>query len=245
MPVYFIQSTQVSGQQIQITGELAHHLGKVLRLKTGEALVVDENRRRYQVALNKVSADEILAQILSIQDSENGSPFKIILAQALLKNPKMDWVIQKATELGMSELVPVVTEHTVVRPSKDRSAHQQKRWSKIAKEASQQSNRVELPKVSSMVSFTDLCNQFFPVDLKLIFWEGEPEAPIHTHLQSYPKIRSVLMVVGPEGGFSPHELNQALKAGFKPTSLGKRTLRAETASLAALTVLQYELGDMR
>lgn len=245
MPVYFIQSKQISGQQIHITGELAHHLRNVLRFKQGETLdVVDENRKRYRITLNDLTPHQLKAHILAVSEPKGLPSVEILLAQALLKGPKMDWVIQKATELGISRFLPIKSERTVVRPSQNRASHQRERWSKIAREASQQSGRLDVPQVEDLIDFPQLCYRPLKVDLKLMPWEGAGGHPLRSLFPVDRKIRSVLLVIGPEGGFSKNEVDLAQKTGFTIISLGQRILRSETASLASLTILQYELGDM-
>jgi len=246
MPVYFIQSAQITEQKIEITGELAHHLRDVLRFGIGEIFdVVDENQRRYRISLDDITPQRLLARILTMEDKPSAPPLELHLVQALLKKPKMDWVVQKATELGVAHFLPLVTERTVVRLHTDRSKHQQDRWQKIAQEAAQQCGRTDVPQVHLPTDLKSLCDHPPKVDLKLIFWEQERERPLRSVLSHHQPLRSLLLLIGPEGGFSRAELDLARSADFITASLGQRILRAETASLAALAILQYELGDMR
>ncbi len=246
MPVYFIQSTQITGKQVHIKGELAHHLRNVLRFRTGDTLeVVDENRCRYRITLDDLTPHQLLAHILTADEPKDFPSLEITLAQSLLKNPKMDWVLQKATELGVTSLLPIITERTVVRPSMERTSHQIERWTRIAREAAQQCGRLDIPSVGGLIHFPELCQRSSSVDHKLLLWEQGSEHSLRSLFPLHQTVRSVLLVVGPEGGFSPQEVELARKAGFTIASLGQRILRSETASLAALAILQYELGDMR
>jgi 16S rRNA (uracil1498-N3)-methyltransferase len=192
MPVYFIQSKQITGQQVQITGELAHHLRNVLRVRTGETLdVVDENRCRYRITLSELTPHQLLGHIQATEEPRNVPSLKITLAQALLKSPKMDWVLQKATELGADAILPIVTERTVARPRKERESHQRQRWQKIAKEAAQQCGRVDIPEVNASVSLDELCKKPPDATHKLVLWEQELERTL----------KSVLADLKGRGGF--------------------------------------------
>jgi len=246
MPVYFVQSSQITGQQVRITGELAHHLRTVLRFKVGDSIdIVDEHRKRYRVSLDHITAGQLRAQILEVEEPISFSTPEIVLAQAVLKGPKMDWVVQKATELGVSEMVPIVTERTVALPPPNRASRQCERWSKIAMQASQQSSRLDIPKIGNLTPLTELFSGSLYYDLKVILWEKEQGNSFSTVLSRKKRIQSILLLIGPEGGFSTNEFNQAVQSDFTGITLGHRILRSETAVLAALTILQYELGDMK
>jgi 16S rRNA (uracil1498-N3)-methyltransferase len=125
MPAYFIHSKQVTGPRVEITGELAHHLRNVLRCQVGDTLtVVDENRRRYRLSLDQVDRRRLLARIVHAEDKRPSPSPELSLAQAVLKKSHMEWVLQKATELGVARFLPTVTERTIVRPSEGRSTRQ-------------------------------------------------------------------------------------------------------------------------
>ena len=246
MAIYFVQSSQISGQEIELSEDLSHHLRDVLRLGPGETLVVvDEHRRRYQVALDAISPQYLTAQILSVEEPPSSPGLEILLAQAVLKRPKMDLVVQKATELGVCKLHPLFTQRTVVRLPKSRKAHQRRRWQRIAQEACGQCGRVDIPSIELPVDYSAWIQQAFSIDLKFILWEGELQQTLASCLVVDRAIRSILLVVGAEGGLTSREVQQAKEAGFQVVSLGRRILRAETASISAISILQYELGDMR
>ncbi len=248
MPVYFIGSEQVSNSKVKIEGALAHHLGDVLRLKIGESLsLVDESPKRYLTRVISTHPDPLVLEVEEIESPPTTNKATLNLGIALLKGEKMDWIVQKATEIGVARLIPVITERTVVQTRADRIARQQQRWGKIAMEAAQQSCRWEVPRIDPPVSFDTLVAETALKGLKLIF---SPEA-LHTNLRkliSSPETSAhsstVTVLVGPEGGFSSAELTSASKAGFQAASLGDNILRAETAALAALAIVQYEMkGD--
>ena len=165
------------------------------------------------------------------------------LGQALIKGKKMDLIIQKATELGIDSLHPYKSTYCVVKGAPENRVE---RWTKIALEACKQCNRPKPPDLHAPVDFTGFLKSAaeYPYDLKLIFWEEELQNSLHDILQQHTDIRSVLLLIGPEGGFSPDEARQATAQGFQPVTLGSRILRAETAAIAAIAVLQYELGNL-
>jgi 16S rRNA (uracil1498-N3)-methyltransferase len=253
MPIYFIQSKSIHNNRIILTGDLAHHLRDVLRCETGETVeLVDEKQARYRTELTQVTKQEIIANILQKDEEHAPSGPSLFLAQAVLKGDKMDWGIQKATELGVNTILPVVTERTIARPRAEREAHQIDRWRKIAKEASQQCGRSDIPMVGPVVSLDALLKNPPDVSLKLIPWEQEQKRLLKEVLEESnlggpagQRPNSMIVLIGPEGGLTPSEVERARKTGWISVSLGPRILRAETAGLAVLAILQYELETRR
>ena len=246
MPVYFIQSQSIRNHQIALTGDLAHHLRDVLRCRPGEIIaLVDEKQVRYRAELDQVTKQKLVAKILQRGESETQPNRSVTLAQAVLKGPKMDQVIQKATELGMNILIPVVTERTIARPRAERESHQRDRWEKIARAASQQCGRTDIPAVLSVISLDELLKNSPSSSLKLALWEQESERSLKSSLTGLKPGDSITVLIGPEGGFSPSEIEKVRKAGWTSVSLGRRILRAETAGMAVLAVLQYEQTELR
>ena len=160
---------------------------------------------------------------------------KITLAQALPKSSKMDDIVQKSTELGVFEIIPVTTERSI--PKSDKS----ERWNKIAKESAEQSGRVHVPQIKNTVSFDELLKSCENYGLKLLPWECENSRSLKTELVNNKNASSVLILIGPEGGFSPKEAEKASLKGFKSVSLGKRILRTQTAGPATLAMILYEM----
>ena len=173
------------------------------------------------------------------ESAQRDSPLHLTLAQALLKSDKLDWVIEKGTELGVSEFVLFSCERTVSRPAGDRSA----RWTRLAHSAAQQCQRSRLPSITGPVSFEDVILHRREA-LRLLFWEqAQPEGLTEAHRQ-HPDTSSVLAVIGPEGGFSTADAQRAAAAGLQLVGLGPRILRAETAAVAAVSVCQLLWGDL-
>jgi 16S rRNA (uracil1498-N3)-methyltransferase len=246
MPVYFIQSKSIRNDQITLTGELAHHLGAVLRCQIDEIVeLVDEERVRYRALLDSIAEKRITAKILDREAPDSQPNPAVTLVQSLLKHDKMDWVIQKATELGVDAILPVVTERTIARPRAEREVHQSGRWQKIAKEAAQQSGRLDIPEIKPAATLEGLFRNPPEASLKLLPWEAERGLSLKSALHHIKDEASIAVLIGPEGGFSVQEIERARKAGWVSVSLGSRILRAETAGLAVLAILQYELGETR
>jgi 16S rRNA (uracil1498-N3)-methyltransferase len=259
MPVYFIQSRSIQGGRVTLSGELAHHLGSVLRARSGETVdLVDESRIRYRALLEQITKKKILGKILQREEPEWRPGPAIALAQAILKGDKMTWVIQKATELGVDSILPVVTERTIARPRDEREVRQRDRWQKIAAEAAQQCGRLEYPTIEKQVSFEELLKNPPEASLKLLPWEGEHAQSLKPVLAEFrvrghrpssiqdsrdPGSDSIVFVIGPEGGFSIHEIEKARAAGWLSVSLGPRILRADTAGAALLAILHYALDS--
>jgi len=229
----------------------------VLRARSGETVdLVDESRIRYRALLEQITKNKILGKIVQREEPGLRPGPAIALAQAILKGDKMTWVIQKATELGIARIIPVVTERTIARPRDEREVRQRMRWQKIAAEAAQQCGRLECPVIEEQVSYEELLQNPPEASLKLLPWEGEHEQSLKPVLADFrdrgrrPSSArsscdrgsdSIAFAIGPEGGFALHEIEKARAAGWFTVSLGPRILRAETAGAALLAILQYEL----
>lgn len=201
----------------------------------------DNRGKRYQTRLRDVGRTEMVAEILAVEeiDTQGG---EISVGQAILKGEKMDWFIQKATELGVAGIVPLLTERTVA----GKTGLRQQRWQKIALEAAQQSGRCSIPSVSAPHSLSSFLTEASTSDLKLLLWEGEEEKKLKEVLRGTQmngeRPGRISLLIGPEGGWTAEEVSVARRAGFATASLGRGILRAETAGVAALAILQYELS---
>lgn len=244
MPVYFINSAQIDHGKIIVQDRLAHHLRDVLRSQEGETLLlVDEQPKRYTARLIESHPTRLTLEVLQ-EESPPSFPLPALhLGIGLLKGEKLEWVLQKATELGVARITPLVTERAVVRPKSDRLSHQQERWAKIITEAAQQSGRWTIPVLEPPAELLAFLARTAGCGMKLIFWEGmparSPRRRIAEALASDP--REGVLLIGPEGGFEKAEVDAAGAMGYQALSLGARVLRAETAALAALSIVQYEI----
>ncbi|HIE64332.1 MAG: 16S rRNA (uracil(1498)-N(3))-methyltransferase [Nitrospira sp.] len=250
MPVYFIRSEQITDKRVEIDDSLAHHLRNVLRLREGETLsLVDERPRRYLCRVTLSSSSRFVLTI----EKEEGPPEEnrpmIRLGIGLLKGEKMDWVVQKATELGVVRISPLVTQRVIARPRPDRAKHQQRRWEKIAREAAQQSGRWKIPSLDLPASLPDFMMETAGERLKMMFiQEASQKLAIREligSLSDFSLAPQATLLIGPEGGWVQSERDGGVQQGFTPLSLGPRTLRAETAALAALSVVQYEFQNLK
>lgn len=240
---FFIDPADIRGETAVLRGAEAHHARRVLRLSSGDGIILfDGTGKRYKARLEEISASRAAATILEEQ-MDPSPPVRLQLGQALLKGQKMDFVLQKATELGLDAVWPFSSEHGIDKTTRDKAKNE--RWQRIVLEACKQCDRSMPPEIHPGRSLAQLLADPPPCDLKLIFWEQETEQDLADLLAAQPKtIGSAIFLVGPEGGFAPREVAAAQEKGFQPVSLGPRLLRAETASLAAIAILQYALGNL-
>jgi 16S rRNA (uracil1498-N3)-methyltransferase len=220
-------------------------MARVLRLKKGALLcLADGNDREYKGTISKVGEESLvikLEEIITAPANEIGP--KITLFQGLPKSDKLDWIIQKCTELGVDEIVPFVAARSVSRPPAGRIKEKLERWRRIAAEAARQSNRMTVPQVTLAADFSEACRQA-DHSVKLLLWEQEQPGTLRKLLAGSPSPERIAVIVGPEGGLTSEEVASALKCGFISVSLGKRIVRTETAGLAMLAILQFYWGDI-
>lgn len=261
MPRIFLPITDES-KIINITGEKAHYLTKVLRCKAGDHIeVLDGKGRSFHCVIQGLSRREVRVEVISMQPCDTESPLNLILFQGLLKGEKMDIVIQKTTELGIKEIYPVITERSQVRETGKIA-----RWRKIAEDASRQSGRTVIPLIHEPVESHEalfIINEEYKkflltrsdssgmdYDLKgFIFWEGggislkDALSKISLPRHFYTSL-PIYIFVGPEGGFTAEEVRRAEEGGLITIALGKRILRAETAAIVSTALIQFLAGDL-
>lgn len=240
MPRFFC--TQVGESAAVITGEDARHISKVLRMREGDALTLCNTQGRdFLCRIETLSPEEVTLSVLESRPSDTEPDVFVRLYQGLPKGDKLELIIQKAVELGVSEIVPVTTRRCVARLD-DRSQEKKLvRYQRIAYEAAKQCGRGIIPAVKPPVAFAQAVEQAESDDLSILFYENS-SAPLKEALSRPAKTISIL--VGPEGGFDPEEVQLALKKGWESLSLGKRILRCETAPLAALAIVMYQTGNL-
>lgn len=219
-----------------------HHVIRVLRHRKGDELsVTDSTGATYQC---RIIADgggkEVVLEPIQCMEEGSVQEHPVILAQGLLKNDKFEWIVQKATELGVHAIVPVQMEHCVVKLNETRRQDRLKRWQKIAAEAAKQCGRNDIPTIEPVCTMKELLERYDGAHI-IIPYERE-EAPIHAICKE-GQDRAVVIVIGPEGGFAPQEIKVAQQREHTHTvSLGSRILRAETAALATVSIIMYERG---
>lgn len=213
-----------------------HHIKNVMRMKTGDVIKVVYDGVIYDCKLTNIE-DKSKFEIITKKKEENVG-FKVDVAFSLIKEQKLNYLLQKATELGVNKLIPLNTRRSVVKIDGKKENSKVLRWNKICKEASEQAFRSFVPEVSSVLSLKDLINGDY--DLKLLCSLNKNTKNIKKVLQKNDKCVKILLVVGPEGGFEPMEEEYLLENGFTSVSLGNTVLRAETAPVTALSMIKYE-----
>jgi len=222
-----------------------NHICNSLRLEEGDqVLCFDGQGRQYLVRLDKVEKQGVEGKVLRSQQSENESPLSISLVQAWLKESKMSAIVRQASELGIVNFFPLITDRCQIKKKSLQESSKASRWREIARQASRQSGRSFVPEIYKQF-YTP--KEFFELkleyDLKLLFWENEKNAKLHS-IPDCKKAKTAALIFGPEGGWSEDEIELAQSNGFQTISLGPRILRAETAPIAAISVLQYICGDI-
>lgn len=246
MRSFFVEPSEISGSQAIITGSEARHLVSVLRLDVGACVqLFDGTGATYQAEILSIAKGRVELRV-STRDEPTALKAKLFLGQALLKGKKMDVVIQKTTELGIAGLYPFSSEYVNVPDiTGSRAERRLERWRKISREACKQCNRPQPPECYPVVFFDTFLEEVSRADIarKLIFWEEEKAQGLQDVIKESVSC-STMILIGPEGGFSTVEVEKARAVGFQPVTLGKRILRAETAAIAAVSILQYLLGNL-
>lgn len=244
MPRFYIPNPHIENKLLKIEGPEARHIRRVLRLRTGDEIIVfDGSGKEYEGTIVKEEPTSVVIKVGNLFSSKEESPFEITLAQSLLKGEKMDYLIQKATELGVKEIIPFFSSRSVPVLEKTKGGKRHQRWKRIAAEASKQCGRGVVPKIEPLKTYSEILKVPSPDFLRLILWEKE-RTRLREVLESSRGKTKVFFIVGPEGGLSIEEVEDGKRMGFIPVNLGERILRAETASLCFLSVLQYERGDI-
>ena len=226
-----------------LSPEDARHALTVLRLKAGQQVELIRDGLRYQSVIDHAGKNEVLIRPMTSLPSTEPA-LSITLYQGLPKGEKMDWIVQKATELGVASIVPVMMERSVSRPSAADMERKRARWNKIAREAGKQSGRCRLPEVTGALNLSELAESRLQPAVKVVPWEEAVGFGPLALRDQYPGITSLGILIGPEGGISPAEIRQLEAEGFLPMTLGKRILRAETASVAAIAAMMCLWGEM-
>jgi len=240
MPRFFVENAAVERDIITITGEDASHITRSLRMKEGEELVVcDERQIVHTCTIASMDKRSVTLKINS-QGQGRVTPYKARLFVALAKGERMDTIMQKATEFGVSEIVPVLTRRAISRPEPSKLASKLVRWQRIVREAAGQCGRCEVPIVGDMLSFDQALEQMQTSDLACICYENENSLHLREFLPH--KLESVAFFTGPEGGFDPYEVAKAAEMGIKTVGLGQRILRCESAPLYFLSALDFRYG---
>jgi len=242
MPRFFLPTTQINQSRAILTGAEFHHLRHVLRLNVGDRLTLcDEQGGEHEGSIVHLSATSAEITIPASSSSVPGL-FSLTLAQSVLKGQKMDLVIEKATELGVSRIVPFFSAFTVAQLLPERRTERVARWQRLAQSAAKQSGS-PVPLITLPQSFSDLLAAVPAAAGKVLLYEKERTQTLKAFAQTHPALSSLWVVIGPEGGFAAGEVEQAQAAGFQAVGLGTRILRAETASIVAAALCRFLWGD--
>ncbi|MBP1999151.1 16S rRNA (uracil1498-N3)-methyltransferase [Paenibacillus shirakamiensis] len=251
MQRYFIPTDQFGDSEVVITGEDARHIARVMRGKPKDQVIVSDGiSREAVVELVLVDPLEVTAVIIETMDMSQEAWLQVTVAQSLPKGDKMELVIQKCTEIGATAFVPFLSERTIVQYDERKEDKRVTRWRKIAKEAAEQAHRSKVPDIEFSHSWKQLLQTFESYDLVLLCYEKEEGRQLRDVLQPFvenmdrSRTYRMLIAVGPEGGLTEKEVQQAETSGALSIGLGRRILRTETAAMAALTCMLYETGEM-
>ena len=238
---------QLYNEEMYIEDVDARHISKVLRMQPGAQLqIVSDDGVSAVAEITAIDSERVTVRCLEKLAESHEPRVKLVLAQGLAKGEKMDFIIQKAVEMGAYSVIPVAMEHSVVRLDGAKAAKKVERWQKIAESAAKQSKRDIIPEVQAVQSMTEMLAKC-ACQTKIIAYECEDRLSLKAALKAAEEaggISELLLIIGPEGGISEGELEQARQAGAVPVSLGRRILRAETAGLVAISAIFYETGDL-
>lgn len=247
-PRFFVSPESLQDDKAIIRGDLVHQIRNVLRLREGDRItLLDDSGWEHETELQTISHDQAIGHILRKTLTKGEPSTKITLYQGILKGKQFDWVLQKGTELGIVAFVPIICSRCIISGIGEIGATKMVRWQRIILEAAEQSRRGNLPKLRSPLLFSQACEQARRGGMSLIPWEEERAVSLRYLLrESEGRDRpfSINIFIGPEGGFTPQEMEEARNYGLIPVTLGPRVLRAETAGLVSATTVLYEMGDL-
>lgn len=243
---FFVAPECIQEVQARVDGPVARQVARVLRLRTGDRVVLMDNSGcEYVVALHSISPSRIDGAVLEKRRGLGNPGVILTLYQGLLKGDKLETVLQKGTEIGVSAFVPVLCHRSVPRASKGWADGRYPRWHRILTEAAEQSGWARIPLLEPLVSLREALS--VATGVRLMAWEGEKEKGFReTLMEHIERIRGegLSFFVGPEGGFEPEEVEEARATGVVPVSLGQRVLRGETAGLVMAAAVMYQVGEL-
>lgn len=240
MSRFYIPKGSVREKEISVSGEEAHHILDVMRLKKLDAVTAfDGEGMEYSGFIKSVGRNSLVIQITSEVSTGHPQEYPVTLIQAIPKKDNMDYIVEKATELGVTAILPVVTERTIVRWNDQKRHDHAERWRAISREAAKQCGRTVIPRIEEIKKFTDALSAAEDKGLKLIAALTDKAVDMKKKVSGF-KGGAITLAIGPEGDFTPGEIEAAEKHGFKAVSLGRRVLKSDTAGLAAIAALNYE-----
>lgn len=241
---FFVEPSQIRGDHAVILGKDVNHIRNVLRMRQGEEIALRNgaDSNRYLCSIERLSETEIYCKVCGTEKSSVELPSRVTLFQGLPKGDKMEMIIQKAVELGVYEIVPVVCRRTIVKLDEKKERLKMARWQGIAEAAAKQSKREIIPQIKNVMGFREAASYSRCAGVRVIpyeLWEGMDRT--REILGGLKPSRDVAVFIGPEGGFTEEEIQYAMQEGIQPVTLGRRILRTETAGLAVLSIIMYHL----
>ncbi|MCL2549005.1 MAG: 16S rRNA (uracil(1498)-N(3))-methyltransferase [Symbiobacteriaceae bacterium] len=245
LPRFFILPDQIHNSLVTLMGGDVRHINRVLRLGIGDFIeCLDGRGHLYRVKLSHLESEQIIGEIVESYKVDSEPELQVTIAQGIPKGERWDFVLQKCSELGATVFQPLYTERTIVRIDEDQLPRKLERWSKIAQEAAEQSQRSVIPRILAPITLEHWLTDLTGFDLVVLAWENEEQQSLKEVYASLPELKRLALLIGPEGGFSLKEVEQVRQAGGRPVSIGPRILRSETAAITLLALSLYHFGDM-
>lgn len=247
MPKFFVAENQIDNNKITIIGNDVNHIKNVLRQKSGDKITICDisKEQDYLCEIDKIEEKSIDCNIIEKLENNTESNVKVTIFQGLPKADKMELVIQKSVELGVYDITPLQMKRCVVKLNEKDKAKKIQRWQKISEVAAKQCGRNIIPKINNIVNVKEVCNLCNEYDIVLIAYENEKENTLKKELKNLKKLDKeeikVAVIIGPEGGIAPEEIEMFEENGAKIITLGNRILRTETVALSVLSIIMYEL----
>ena len=240
IPRIFTDSPLAVGSQCQLDDNAANHVGRVLRMQAGQALLLfNGDGHDYHATITEAGKKHVLVAVTEAAGNETESPLRVVLAQTLSKGDRMDYAVQKAVEMGVSEIVPLTTERCDVKLKGDREDKRLRHWQQVAISAAEQCGRARVPDIQPVMTVQQWLEHARACDLRLVLHHRTERS-----LNTLEKPSSIALMIGPEGGLTAEEIALAEDNGFLPVALGPRVLRTETAPVAAIALCQWLWGDI-
>lgn len=247
MPKFFVAENQIDNNKITIIGDDVNHIKNVLRQKSGDKITICDTSKEqdYLCEIDKIEEKSIDCNIIEKLENNTESNVKVTIFQGLPKADKMELVIQKSVELGVYDITPLQMKRCVVKLNEKDKLKKIQRWQKISEVAAKQCGRNIIPKINNIVNVKEVCNLCNEYDIVLIAYENEKENTLKKELKNLKKLDKeeikVAVIIGPEGGIAPEEIEMFEENGAKIITLGNRILRTETVALSVLSIIMYEL----
>lgn len=245
---FFVEPSQInlSDKCVIISGNDVNHIRNVLRMKPGEEISVSNgvDGKEYRCGIVSLEADRVICELRFVKEDGVELPCRVYLFQGLPKGDKMEWIVQKAVELGVYEIIPVAAKRCVVKLDEKKAGAKIVRWQGIAEAAAKQSKRSIIPQVTEVLSFSQAAKKASDMDVRLIPYEmAEGMEKTRQIIDSIRPGQSIAVFIGPEGGFEEAEIREAQAAGIEPVTMGKRILRTETAGMTVLSWISYRVEE--